>query len=105
MAATAIVGYFVKEYHDNLTKSDPEIDPYNAGQLGRFEFFLYATSVGIIIAAVGLVAFLSGLHEKGPLAVSSIHNIFDKVRRNLTSCQQLVIKPLQDVFTLLVPSC
>ena len=53
---------------DNTTN----IDPYNLGYYGRFEFFLYTTSVGVVMAILSLVGSFTGLLKKqsGTLAVS-----------------------------------
>ena len=48
------------------------IDPYDFGYYGRYEFFLYTTSVGVVMAVLSLVGSFTGLLEKkgGTLAVS-----------------------------------
>ena len=53
---------------DNTTN----IDPYDLGHFGRYEFFLYTTSVGVVMAVLSLVGSFTGLLEKngGTLAVS-----------------------------------
>ena len=74
MAGLGVVGFFLKEVHDVATENDPEIDPYDRGDYGRYEFYLYATSVGVIIGIIGLVAVLTGMIEKncGALTVSNL---------------------------------
>ena len=72
MVATGTVGHFLKEDHDLVKESKFILDPYDLGAYGRYEFFLYTTSVGVIIAILSLVASITGLLEKqgGTLAVS-----------------------------------
>ena len=74
MVGVGLVGYYTKESHDELTKDygDDDIDPYDLGRLGRYEFYLYTASVGIIIACLGLVCAARGFLEKkyGAMAVS-----------------------------------
>ena len=55
----ALVMLFLKEYRDDIKdryerRNDPR-DPYDFSQYGRYEFFLYTTCVGVIIAIVSLV--------------------------------------------------
>ena len=73
MAATGVIGYFMKELRDdsNDGRSSDSYDPYDLGVYGRYEFFLYTTSVGVIIAIISLVGLFTGLLEKngGALAV------------------------------------
>ena len=75
VAGMGSVAYFTKEYRDYLNKNDPEIDLYDVGVFGRFEFFLYTTGVGVAIAVLGFVCAIFGLLEKkhGALAVSIGH--------------------------------
>ena len=70
LGATGVVGYFLKEMRDEDNISNP--DPYDIGYFGRHEFFLYTTSVGVVIAILSLVGSFIGLLEKkgGTLAVS-----------------------------------
>ena len=72
MVGIGFVAYFTKELHDELTEGDPKISGYDLGQLGRYEFFLYTTGVGVGIAVLGFVGTITGLLEKkhGALAVS-----------------------------------
>ena len=72
------VAYFTKEFHDELTEDDPPIDPYDLGAFGRYEFFLYSTGVGVVLAVFGLVCVLMGLMEKkyGALAISAVQAIW-----------------------------
>ena len=62
------VAYFTKELHD----ADDSNFAYDTGELGRYEFFLYTTGVGMGIAVLGFVCTITGLLEKkhGALAVS-----------------------------------
>jgi hypothetical protein len=39
-------------------------DPYNLGNRGRLEFFLFTTSVGMIIVMVMFLLLIIGLQEK-----------------------------------------
>jgi hypothetical protein len=68
-----LVAYHTKEYHDELTKISGSLsnDPYDIGQFGRYEFFMYTTGVGVGIAVLGFVCALTGKLEKkhGVLAV------------------------------------
>ena len=77
LAATGVIGYFMKEYRDDVNDrlSSDSVDPYDLGQYGRYEFFLYTTSVGVIIAIISLVGLFTGLLEKngGALAVGCCH--------------------------------
>ena len=69
------VGYFTNEYNDQLSENNPsDIDPYDIGQLGRYEFYLYTASVGIIIENLGYVFVARGFLEKkyGAMAVSML---------------------------------
>ncbi|CAB4002143.1 DNA transposase THAP9 [Paramuricea clavata] len=76
VVAIGTVGHFVKEDHD-LVK-ERLLDPYDFGAYGRYEFFLYTTSVGVIIAILSLVASITGLLEKqgGTLAMAIVHAIW-----------------------------
>jgi hypothetical protein len=68
-----LVAYFTKELHDDVTKSDMLVpDPFDAGNYGRQEFYLYSTSVGLVLAVVGLVCVINGVLQTkhGALAVS-----------------------------------
>ena len=58
------VAYFTKEIHDEITKKDPPVDSCDLGSLGRYEFFLYSTGVGVGIALFGLLCAIMGLLEK-----------------------------------------
>ena len=82
MAGMGCVAYFTKEYHDEIEarykRFSPDgdyIDPYDRGEFGRYEFFLYATGVGVGIVVLGFVFAIVGLLEKkhGALAVSIGH--------------------------------
>ncbi len=82
MAGMGCVAYFTKEYHDQvkatskaLSPDSDYIDPYDTGSLGRYEFFLYTTGVGVGIVVLGFVFAIVGLLEKkhGALAVSIGH--------------------------------
>ena len=61
MPATGLIGHFYKEYNDDVTDqlrdsgSKYPSDPYDLGSFGRYEFFVYTTSVGVIIAVLSLV--------------------------------------------------
>jgi hypothetical protein len=70
-----LVAYFTKEEHDEFKSkigSTISLDPYDVGFLGRQEFFLYTTGVGVVFAVLGLVCVIAGLLQKkhGALAVS-----------------------------------
>ena len=69
LAATGVVATFLKEWRDDLPSDDRA---YELGGFGRYEFFLYTTSVGVIIAILSLVGLITGFVEKkgGSLAVS-----------------------------------
>jgi hypothetical protein len=47
-------------------------DPYDLGKFGRLEFFLFSTSVGMIIVMIVFLRVITGLLEKieGTQAVS-----------------------------------
>ena len=64
------MAYFTEEYHEAITKDDPEIDEYDLGVLGRYEFFLYTTGVGVAIAVLGLVCAVTGLLERKQFALA-----------------------------------
>ncbi len=70
MIATATVGHFVKEARDVEENLSP--DPYDLGIFGRLEFFLFSTSVGMIIVMIVFLLVITGLLEKieGTQAVS-----------------------------------
>lgn len=70
MIGLGLVGHFTKEYHDSQSKGG--LDPYDLGSFGRYEFYLYSASIGIIIAVVGLISAMCGVLEKkhGILGVS-----------------------------------
>ena len=76
------VAYFTKEFHDQITENDPKIDPYDVGSLGRYEFFLFTTCVGVGIAVLGIVCAFIGLLEKkyGASAVSIVFYIHGEAR-------------------------
>ena len=67
----------MKELRDDVNDGRPSYrdDPYDLGEFGRYEFFLYTTSVGVIIAIISLVGLFTGLLEKngGALAVCCCH--------------------------------
>ena len=75
VAGLGAVAYFTKELRDEATKANLGFDPYDWGRYGRYEFFLYSTSVGVGIAVLGLVCSIMGLLEKkyGAFAVSIVH--------------------------------
>ena len=62
MIATGNAGHFMIETRDEDEGSSP--DPYNLGNRGRLEFFLFTTSVGMIIVMVMFLLFITGLQEK-----------------------------------------
>ena len=68
LAATGAVGYFMKHFVD--IDEDNKADYYDRGLFGRFEFFLYTTSVGVIIAFVSLVGLINEFMEKNGPSVS-----------------------------------
>ena len=73
LAATGVVSYFTNElYRDS--KKEP-YDPRDLGHFGRYEFFVYTTSIGVVIAIIQLVALFKSKHEQadGALSVSSCH--------------------------------
>ena len=61
------------EIHDDIRTNRCNWDPYDFSSYGRYEFFLYTTSVGVVIAVLALVGSFTGLLEKksGTLAVSN----------------------------------
>ena len=61
MAATGVVSSFIKEYRDDLPSYNRA---YESGGFGRFEFFLYTTSVGVIIAILSIFGLITGFLEK-----------------------------------------
>ncbi|CAB4001362.1 ---NA--- [Paramuricea clavata] len=73
-----LVAYHTKEYHDAVTVNDPSTDPYDVGQFGRYEFFMYTTGVGVGIAVLGFVCAFTGQLEKkhGALAASAVQAIW-----------------------------
>jgi hypothetical protein len=62
LIATGNAGHFMKETRDEDEGSSP--DPYNLGNRGRLGFFLFTTSVGMIIVMVMFLLFITGLQEK-----------------------------------------
>ena len=72
------VAYFTKELHDEYTDENDDNDIYDTGGLGRYEFFLYTTGVGIGIAVLGFVGAITGLLEKkhGALAMFAVQAIW-----------------------------
>ncbi|XP_028392840.1 uncharacterized protein LOC114517345 [Dendronephthya gigantea] len=64
VTGVGLVSYFTREYRFELSKGNPQPDPYDIGKLGRYEFYLYTASVGIIISGLALVCILRGLLEK-----------------------------------------
>ena len=71
MPATGLIGHFYKEYNDDVKDQRREAgskypsDPYDLGYFGRFEFFVYATSVGVIIAVLSLVWTFIEMQKEG----------------------------------------
>ncbi|CAB4045529.1 Hypothetical predicted protein, partial [Paramuricea clavata] len=65
-------------YDDRKPKNDNEINTYDLGAFGRYEFFLYTTSLGVIMAIFSLVALITGLLEKkgGTLAMVIVHALW-----------------------------
>ena len=65
-AGLGAVAYFTKELHDAVKpeKDSRSRDPYDVGSFGRYEFFLYATGVGLVFAVAGFVLALMGLLQK-----------------------------------------
>ena len=74
MIGVGLVGYFSKEYNDELSKGNAKQSAYDTGVLGRYEFYLYTASVGMIIASLGIVCAVRGFLEKkyGAMAVSML---------------------------------
>ena len=72
MIGVGLVGYFSKEYNDELSKGNGNQHAYDTGKLGRYEFYLYTASVGIVIASLGIVCAEREFLEKkyGAMAVS-----------------------------------
>ena len=64
MVATGVVAHFVKEFKEDFDDERTE-SLYELGLLGRFEFFLYTSVVGIFVAVISLVQVTTGLCEKG----------------------------------------
>ncbi|XP_046843540.1 uncharacterized protein LOC124437612 [Xenia sp. Carnegie-2017] len=62
------VGHFTKEYVDYY--DDINSEEYKHSALGRQEFFLHTTGVGVVISIVGLVLNFSGLINKKHNAVA-----------------------------------
>ncbi|XP_046843538.1 uncharacterized protein LOC124437611 [Xenia sp. Carnegie-2017] len=67
-AGLGCVGYYTKESVDYF--DDFNFEDYKRGVLGREEFFLHTTSVGVVISIVGLVLNFSGLINKKHNAVT-----------------------------------
>ncbi|XP_046843527.1 uncharacterized protein LOC124437604 isoform X1 [Xenia sp. Carnegie-2017] len=63
-AGLGCVGHFTKEVVDSNSEA------YKRGVLGRQEFFLHTTCVGVVISIVGLVLNFSGLINKKHNAVA-----------------------------------
>ena len=72
VAGLVSVGFFTKESVDSI--DDSKSESYKQSSLGRQEFFLYTTGVGVVISIVGLVLNCSGLINKkhNAVAVSSL---------------------------------
>ena len=68
MAATAAVVYFMKKYEKRVDIYDNQA--YDRGLFGRYEFFVYTTSIGVITAFVSLVGLANGFLEKNGPSVS-----------------------------------
>ncbi len=62
MIATANVGYFMKKTRDE--NEDSFLDPYDLRQDCIVEFFLFTTSVGVIIVMITVFMLITGLQEK-----------------------------------------
>ncbi|XP_046843533.1 uncharacterized protein LOC124437608 isoform X1 [Xenia sp. Carnegie-2017] len=67
-AGLGCVGHFIKELVDFY--DDANSEAYKLGVLGRQEFFLHTTGVGVAISIVGLVLNFSGLINKKHNAVA-----------------------------------
>ncbi|XP_028392857.1 uncharacterized protein LOC114517362 [Dendronephthya gigantea] len=60
MIGVGFVSFFTKEYSDELSKGNPKPDPYDLGQLGRYEFYLCTVIIGLVIEHIGFVCVLRG---------------------------------------------
>ena len=71
MSATGLIGHFFKEHNEDVTDqrreagSDNPTDSYDLGVFGRYEFFVYTTSVGVIIAVLSLVWSFIEMQKEG----------------------------------------
>ena len=72
------VAYFTNELHDSYTADKYDKYVYDTGGLGRYEFFLYTTGVGMGIAVLGFVCTITGLLERkhGALAMFAVQAIW-----------------------------
>ena len=77
LAATGVIGHFLKEYRDDIKdqyeRENDLRDPYDFGQYGRYEFFLYTTCVGVIIAIMSLVWTFIEKDARGMFFVVSLN--------------------------------
>ena len=64
MAATGTIAHFMKEARDDIDDTLKK-DTYDDGTFGRYEFFLYTTCIGVIIASLYLVGVFIELEKKG----------------------------------------
>ncbi|XP_028392768.1 uncharacterized protein LOC114517290 [Dendronephthya gigantea] len=75
VVGTGLVGHFMKELHDDYDKQD---ESYNLGFYGRHEFYLFSTSLGVIIAICSIVEAITGILEKkgGVLVMAVVHALW-----------------------------
>ncbi|XP_046843537.1 uncharacterized protein LOC124437610 isoform X2 [Xenia sp. Carnegie-2017] len=98
-AGLGCVGYFTKVFVDIY--DDAKSEAYKRGALGRQEFFLHTTGVGVVISIVGLVLNFSGLMNKKHNAVAdedlllagkSLCEVWDDaaIWKNDNTCGQMI---------------
>ena len=65
-----VIGHFTKTYHSYLKKGNPIVDPYDLGELGVYEFFLYSNGISLSVTVLGLMFVFTGLQFKKDVALA-----------------------------------
>ncbi|XP_046843536.1 uncharacterized protein LOC124437610 isoform X1 [Xenia sp. Carnegie-2017] len=89
-AGLGCVGYFTKVFVDIY--DDAKSEAYKRGALGRQEFFLHTTGVGVVISIVGLVLNFSGLMNKkhNAVAMAAVQGVW-AIQLLVTTCLITVV--------------
>ncbi|XP_028392809.1 uncharacterized protein LOC114517320 isoform X2 [Dendronephthya gigantea] len=70
---TAFIGIFMTQYTKELSKDNPQPDPYDTGELGRYEFYLCTAVFGLLMEFSDLMFSARDLKKKyGAMAIVQI---------------------------------